>query len=73
MSIFRIRFQVEGDHVHCTLYAAPERNLPWAKCGDFVVRKGEEFESLVASFAGADFIGQNPGVGIVEASKRSTV
>jgi hypothetical protein len=70
MSQFRIRFQIEGAHVYCTLYVTPTRGLPFGKCGDFVVRKGEEFKELVRAFSGADFVGQNPAIGIVEASKQ---
>jgi len=54
MTIFRVRFQVQGGHVHCRLFAAAQRGVTFAKCGDFVVRKGAEFRDFVAAFENAD-------------------
>jgi hypothetical protein len=70
MSVYRVRFAVAGAHVHCRLFCAPQSNTTWAKCGDFVVRRGEEFRSLVRSFSEADFLGDDEAVGI-EAALRN--
>ncbi len=65
--IWRIRFKVLGSHVHCGLFVAPEANQTFAKCGDFVVRVGLEFESLARAFSGADLISDDPNVGLADA------
>lgn len=46
MNVFRIWFEVAGGHVHCRLFCAPRPDHTFAKCGDFVVRKGPEFVDL---------------------------
>ncbi len=61
--IWRVRFIIGGGHVHCTLYTAKSPNQTFAKCGDFVVSKGDEFKSLLEAFSGADFIGNGSGTG----------
>jgi hypothetical protein len=66
--IFRVRFEIGGHHVHCRLFIAKAENQTFAKCGEFVVRKGDEFRDLLASFKGAQFIGDDKD-GIVEACK----
>ena len=68
MSIYRVRFDIAGGHVHCRLFCAKHPNMTFASCGVFTVQKGEEFESLVRSFSGAEFIGDKENAGIVEAS-----
>lgn len=65
---WRVRFEIQGGHVHCHLFCARQVNMTFAKCGDFVVRRGEEFASLVRAFGGADFIGSGKN-GIIEASR----
>lgn len=67
VSIFRVRFEVAGGHVHCRLFAAKQPNTTYAGCGEFCVQKGEEFESLVRAFSGAQFLGEDATVGINEA------
>lgn len=65
---FRIRFSIQGGHVHCRLFEAPNRiDVTWAKCGDFTVRKGPEFRDLLGAFAKTDFLGETDDDGIVEA------
>jgi hypothetical protein len=68
---WRVRFEIMGGHVHCRLFCAPAANETAAKCGEFVVRKGAEFVSLMQSFQGAAFIGDNPARGCVEASNEA--
>jgi hypothetical protein len=67
MTTFRIRFGIAGGHVHCRLFAGVPGQT-FANCGEFVVRKGEEFSALVKAFSRADFIGDDPKVGILQAS-----
>lgn len=65
---FRVRFSIQGGHVHCRLFEAPNRPDPtWAKCGDFCVRKGTEFRDLMASFDKAEFLGETSTDGTVAA------
>ena len=59
MRIFRIRFRIAGGHVHCALFSAKTPNQTFAKCGDFVVERGEEFEALMRQFNAAEFIGES--------------
>jgi len=59
MSVFRVRWQQLGGHVHCRLFCAKHPNQTYAKCGEFVVREGEEFESLRAQFSGAHFLAED--------------
>jgi hypothetical protein len=40
--------------------------MTFAKCGDFYVRRGEEFTSLLRAFSGAEFIGDGT-IGITAA------
>lgn len=66
---FRVRFAIQGGHVHCRLFEAPNRiDVTWAKCGEFTVRKGTEFRDLMGSFAKAEFLGEDEKHGIVEAT-----
>lgn len=65
--VWRVKFDVHGGHVHCNLFAAKQLNMTFAKCGDFTVRRGEEFASLLRAFAGAQFIGINENVGTADA------
>lgn len=55
--IFRVRFEVAGGHVHCALFCAPRPNTTFAKCGDFTVRRGEEFVALMDAMAKIEFVG----------------
>lgn len=72
MKTFRIRFAVKGDHVRCRLFVGPTIVVHTielhALCGEFAIRRGEEFKLLLEAFSGADFIGDDEGVGIVEAT-----
>ena len=36
MTILRVRYSVQGGHVHCRVFTAPGVNLTFAKCGDLV-------------------------------------
>lgn len=58
MMTFRVRFAVKGDHVHCRLFVAPHPTGTYAKCGDFVVRRGTEFRGLRERFQ-AYFVGES--------------
>ena len=59
--IWRIKFSLAPNdmHVHCQLFCAKQQkqSTTYAKCGDFVVRRGEEFASLLRAFSGAEFVG----------------
>lgn len=66
--LFRVRFKIAGGHIHCSLFCAPAPNMTWAKCGDFVVRKGPEFEALLRVMGGVEFVGETQSDGIVEAA-----
>lgn len=67
MTLFRVRFAVAGAHVHCRLFAAPAANQTFAKCGDFVTRRGAEFRDLLAAAQYIEFVGDDPTIGIAEA------
>ena len=67
MSTYRVRFTVSGVHVRCRLFCAAQPNQTYSKCGDFTVRRGEEFRSLLDAFRGAEFLGEVEGVGIAAA------
>lgn len=54
--IFRVRFATQGGHVHCRLFVAKAEGQTFAKCGDFVVRKGPEFAACMAAMAGVQFL-----------------
>lgn len=56
MNVFRVRFEIRGGHVHCALFCAPRPDHTFAKCGDFVVRKGPEFRDLLDAFSKAEFV-----------------
>jgi len=55
VNVFRVRFDVAGGHVHCSLFCAPRSDHTFAKCGDFVVRKGPEFVDLMHAFQHVEF------------------
>ena len=67
--IYRIKFSIGGGHVHCSLFVSQSPNHTFAKCGDFCVRRGEEFVALLRDMNGVAFIGIDDKVGITEASK----
>lgn len=69
MSVFRVRFEILGGHVHCDVFTAKASNMTFANCGRLVVSKGPEFRDFMAAFKGADFIGKDDNRGIVEACK----
>lgn len=54
--IFRIKFNIKGVHVHCSLYVLPSPNETGAYCGTFIVRKGGEFKQLLRVMSGIQFI-----------------
>lgn len=56
MSVFRIRYEQAGGHIHCSLFAAKSPNYTYAKCGDFCVTAGEEFEALQRALSGVAFL-----------------
>lgn len=64
-NIFRVRFAVAGGHVHCRLFAAPNRRDPtFAKCGDFTVCRGPEFRDLVTVFK-AEYVSESDESGSI--------
>lgn len=67
--VWRVKFNIGGGHVHCRLFCAAAENHTFAKCGEFCVRKGAEFVSLLRVMGGVQFIGDNDRDGIDEASK----
>lgn len=54
--IWRVNFELLGEHVHCVVFC--KTTGTFAKCGDVVVRRGEEFVSFRRAFSGAEFIGE---------------
>lgn len=64
--IWRVKFKVSGSHVHCELFCThafdPNSHPTFAKCGDFTVRRGEEFASFMRAFSSAQFIGEGDGI-----------
>jgi hypothetical protein len=66
---FRIRFKVQGGHVHCRVFSTPNPNGTWAKLGDLTVSRGPEFRDLCAAFRGADMLGEDENQDLVEALK----
>lgn len=66
VNLFRITYKILGGHVHCRLNVQSEAATP-AKCGDFVVRRGNEFKILRADFQ-ADYVGAGPADTIEAAS-----
>lgn len=64
--IWRVRFEVMGSHVLCRLFYASRNGLTMANCGEFRLRRGEEFADLLRAFSGAEFIGEQ-GSGITAA------
>lgn len=65
--IFRVRFSIQGGHVHCRLFSAKAPNMTFAKCGDFCVTKGEEMQSLVRCMSGVQFLGDDEETHLQEA------
>lgn len=43
--IFKIKYEHQGAHTHCTLYSARQPNTTWATCGTFCIDKSA-FEDL---------------------------
>lgn len=35
--VFKIRHERLGDHIHCTLFCAKQRNMTYANCGNFCI------------------------------------
>jgi len=56
MAIFKIHHEQAGGHVHCALFVAKSPNMTYAKCGDFCVSAGEEFEELQRALSGVAFV-----------------
>lgn len=70
MTVFRIRFEIAGGHVHCALFAGKATNQTFAKCGDFTVRKGEEFRDLLEQFKTAEAYPINAADTVAEACRQ---
>ena len=56
--IWRVRYEVRGDHIHCRLFCAAQKNRTFAFCGDFRIR-AEEWADFQQAFQGAEFIGDS--------------
>lgn len=54
MTVFRVRYQTLGGHVHCRVFAAPSPDT-FAKIGDLVVRV-DEFAQLRIALPMVEFI-----------------
>ena len=67
MNVFKVLFETQGGHVHCSLFCAPRPDHTYAKCGDFVVRRGPEFVDLMWAFKNAAFQARE-GASLLEAS-----
>lgn len=55
MSVFRIRHDRRGAHIHCDLFVAKHPNQTYAKCGSFCISDWE-WEDLRAVMSGVEFI-----------------
>lgn len=55
MSDYRVAVNLVGGHVHCKIFVAATHTATGAMCGEFTVRRGEEFHSLMAGWIGARF------------------
>lgn len=44
---FRVRYALQGGHVHCRFFSRKMPGSTFAKLGEFVVTKGAEFRDLV--------------------------
>lgn len=56
MSVFRVRWEQRGGHVHCALFVAKHAEETFAKSGDFCVSAGEEFTDLQRVMPHVEFI-----------------
>lgn len=62
------KFKIDRDHVFLHLYyLLPGRDVE--KVGDTRVKRGEQFEDLLLSHQGVDFVGWNPKDGIERAMR----
>lgn len=52
--IFKVTFVKAGGHFHCSLFAAKQQNMTYAKCGDFCVRD-YEMPDLRLAMSGVHF------------------
>lgn len=55
---FKVHARLRGGHVECRVFVQPELYGTWANCGTLVVRKGEEFASLVRAMSGAEIVAE---------------
>lgn len=54
MSVFRIRHEKRGGHVHMRVFSARSPNMTYAKLGDLCCSQ-EEFEDLQRAMSGVEF------------------
>lgn len=55
MSVFKVRWEKAGGHVHCTLFCSKSPNMTYANCGTFCVRL-DELEDLERAMSGCQFV-----------------
>lgn len=53
-AVFRIWYEVRGGHTHYSLFAAPNSNATFAKCGDFVT-DNKQFIALTLAMQRVEF------------------
>lgn len=46
MSIFKLRYDIQGHHIRCRLFATMRPATTWANCGELTFRKDEFFDFL---------------------------
>lgn len=55
MSVFRIRHEKRGGHIHMRVFCARQPNMTYAKLGDLCCDE-TEFEDLKLAMSGAEFV-----------------
>ena len=55
MTVFRVRHETKGYHVHCRFFSAPREGATFAKLGDFV-ETSDKFWGLKRAMSGVEFI-----------------
>lgn len=68
---YRVIVRATPGHVHCRVFVVTADDDPLyecSACGSLTVRQGVEFAALVEAFSGAEFVAEDPGMGIDKVS-----
>ena len=55
MSVFKIRYEQRGGHIHMRVFSAKSPNMTYAKMGDLCCEAGDEFRDLELALSGVWF------------------